>query len=203
MGMPYEDQEALFRRLPIEFAAALAPIFPCYDTFVLLQSLPKEQMIAVIENMNSIEHSMFLDELPETAWQQIVQSVPSLPKEPVSLDEESSTDGISASAPIIEARGIEKGFRRPGGGYVQVIAPTNLLVESGVIIALLGPSGSGKSALLRMLSGLAVPWPAKCCGTASRLVKPAPTRPSSSRVLRYSHGSRCWKTWRFRYWRAG
>jgi NitT/TauT family transport system ATP-binding protein len=59
--------------------------------------------------------------------------------------------------PIIEARQIEKRFDKPGGGQIQVIAPTNLAVEPGVILALLGPSGSGKSTLLRMLSGLTEP----------------------------------------------
>ena len=75
--------------------------------------------------------------------------------------------------PIIEGRGIEKWFRRPGGGQIQVIAPTSLSVEPGVIVALLGPSGSGKSTLLRMLSGLAAPsagevlWHGKPLGGAS------------------------------------
>ena len=59
--------------------------------------------------------------------------------------------------PIIEALGIEKVFERPGGGRVQVIAPTDLRLESGAIVALLGPSGSGKSTLLRILSGLTAP----------------------------------------------
>jgi NitT/TauT family transport system ATP-binding protein len=59
--------------------------------------------------------------------------------------------------PIIEARSIEKVFERPGGGRVQVIAPTDLRLESGAIVALLGPSGSGKSTLLRILSGLTAP----------------------------------------------
>jgi hypothetical protein len=43
----------------------------------------------------------------------------------------------AASPPIIEARSIEKGFGRPGGEQIQVIAPTSLSVEPGVIIALL------------------------------------------------------------------
>ena len=39
MSLPYEQQQVLFRRLPVEFAAKLAPIFPYYDTFVLLHAL--------------------------------------------------------------------------------------------------------------------------------------------------------------------
>src|ERR1039457_3518743 len=70
ISLPHEEQQALFRRLPIEFAARLAPIFPCYDTFVLLHTLSNDQMTAIVEKMNPIQRSMFLDELPEQAWQQ-------------------------------------------------------------------------------------------------------------------------------------
>jgi Mg/Co/Ni transporter MgtE len=64
MSLPYEEQPVLFRRLPIEFAAKLAPIFPYYHTFVLLHSLVNDRMTAVVEKMNPIERSIFLDELP-------------------------------------------------------------------------------------------------------------------------------------------
>src|SRR5580692_11190080 len=83
ISLPYEDQQVLFRRLPTEFAARLLPNFPYYDTFVLLQTLSNDQMIAVVEKMDPMERSTFLDELPEAAWQQIAneltqrQSVPS------------------------------------------------------------------------------------------------------------------------------
>src|ERR1700726_1818200 len=82
MSMPHENQQVLFRRLPTEFAARLVPIFPYYDAFVLLHTLATDQMAAVVEKMNPIERTMFLDELPEVAWQQITnelaekQSVP-------------------------------------------------------------------------------------------------------------------------------
>ena len=44
MGMPWEQQQVLFRHLPIEFAAKLAPIFPYYHTFVLLHGLPGDRI---------------------------------------------------------------------------------------------------------------------------------------------------------------
>src|SRR5580700_1369661 len=162
--LPYEDQQVLFRRLPTEFAARLAPNFPYYDAFVLLHTLSNDQMVAVVEKMDPIERSMFLDELPEGAWQRITnelsqrQSVPSLEGQRAIFIEKTGIDRVAAPIqPIIEARGIEKGFQRPSGGQIQVIAPTSLSVEAGVILALLGPSGSGKSTLLRMLSGLTAP----------------------------------------------
>ncbi len=58
---------------------------------------------------------------------------------------------------IFEARNIEKFFQQPDGNRIEVIAPTDLAVNSGTVVALLGPSGSGKSTLLRILTGLTTP----------------------------------------------
>src|SRR5215471_16368489 len=55
--------------------------------------------------------------------------------------------------PIIEARQLEKHYPQPDGSRIQVIAPLNLAVYPGQIIALLGASGCGKSTLMRMLTG--------------------------------------------------
>ena len=46
--------------------------------------------------------------------------------------------------PIIEAKQVEKYFAQPDGNRIEVIAPTNLAVYPGSMVALLGPSGSGK-----------------------------------------------------------
>ncbi|MGA8433065.1 MAG: nitrate/sulfonate/bicarbonate ABC transporter ATP-binding protein [Candidatus Sulfotelmatobacter sp.] len=58
---------------------------------------------------------------------------------------------------IIEARAVEKSYPQPDGTQVQVVGPTDLAIEPGKIIALLGASGCGKSTLLRILSGLSQP----------------------------------------------
>src|SRR5580704_16341597 len=78
MSTPWKQQQVLFRRLPIEFAAQLAPVFPYYHTFVLLRSLPGDQMSAVVGKMHPIERSTFLDELPEENWQQITRELSDL-----------------------------------------------------------------------------------------------------------------------------
>jgi len=59
-----------------------------------------------------------------------------------------------AVEPIIEARKLEKFYPQPDGQRIQVIAPTDLAIYPGQIIALLGPSGCGKFTMLRMLTGL-------------------------------------------------
>jgi NitT/TauT family transport system ATP-binding protein len=152
LSLPYEQQQLLFRRLPAALAARLAPVFPYYHTFVLLHALSRGEMNAVLEKMNPVERQIFLDELPENSWRQIVDEISGPP-----AVETTPPPRSGVARPIIEAHRIEKSFARPDGEPIQVIAPTTLFVEEGVIIALLGPSGSGKSTLLRMLSGLAVP----------------------------------------------
>jgi Mg/Co/Ni transporter MgtE len=75
LSLPYEDQQALFQRLPADLAAKLAPIFAYYHTFALLHTLSMEQRIAILERMNPIERYNFLEELPEEPWQQLVSEL--------------------------------------------------------------------------------------------------------------------------------
>ena len=156
LGLPMEEQEALFRRMPAGLAAALAPIFPYFHTYVLLHTRPLAELKAIVEKMNPAERLMFFDDLPEKSWQHLMdelggQAVAEAQAPVVAAPE------VAAPAPIVEARRVEKSFERPGGGMVQVIAPVDLRLDAGLIVALLGPSGSGKSTLLRMLSGLTAP----------------------------------------------
>src|SRR5215467_14075045 len=70
-----------------------------------------------------------------------------------------STANTNAAAeplpePIIEARQLEKHYPQSDGSRSQVIAPINLAIFPGQILALLGASGCGKSTLMRMLTGL-------------------------------------------------
>jgi NitT/TauT family transport system ATP-binding protein len=149
IGLKDEEQKVLFGRLPINLAATLTAILPYYDAFVLLHTLTPERISAVLERMNPLERVNFLESLPENAWRQIVDiaSAPAGSRPDIEAQEE----------PLIEARQIEKHFRRGGAAPIQVIAPLDLKVEPGSIIALLGRSGSGKSTLLRILSGLSSP----------------------------------------------
>ena len=160
MSVPYEQQQALFRKLPTDLAARLTGAFPYYHAYVLLHSRPLDEMNAIVDQMKPGERMHFFDELPEEAWQTLMDELAEARQKKPEADgaaEPAIAPGETTqpAEPIIEARGIEKTFERPDGGQVQVIAPTDLSIEPGMIVALLGPSGSGKSTLLRMLSGLA------------------------------------------------
>jgi NitT/TauT family transport system ATP-binding protein len=172
MDIPFEEQQALFRRFPVNFAAELAAALPYYHTYVLLHSRPAAEMNAIVEQMDPAERLQFFDELPEETWQRLMDE----------LSGQQPAEGVAAvpavehappAAAIIQALQVEKRFERPDGGEVQVIAPMDLAVEPGVIIALLGPSGSGKSTLLRILTGLTAPsggevlWHGKPLGESS------------------------------------
>ena len=164
INLPFEDQQTLFRKLPVPVAATLAGDLPYYQTYVLLHSRPHADIVAIVDAMNPDDRVQFFDQLPQETWQQLMDE---LAEKPGAAAEEEAAKAIEAGAPvlapavheepIIEARGIEKSFQREGSEPVQVIAPTDLALEPGVILALLGPSGSGKSTLLRILAGLTPP----------------------------------------------
>jgi NitT/TauT family transport system ATP-binding protein len=165
LGLPFEQQRVLFRRLPTDLASMLAGHFPYFHAYVLLYSLTTPEIAVIVDAMSSADRELFLDALPEESWQGLmktleearlaaapfVTNIPEPPEEPgpVSLQAEVQ--------PIIEARQIEKGYKQPEGREIQVVAPFDLLIEPNTILALLGPSGSGKSTILRMLSGLLAP----------------------------------------------
>lgn len=155
--LPFEQQKILFGLLPANFAAALVSHLPYYDEYVLLHSLPLAEMRAVVDSLDPTERMRFFDELPEEAWQRLMDELAAAPTEAP----QPALAGPAARAPtvetIIEARQVEKRFQQLDGHDIQVIAPTDLCIESDTIIALLGASGSGKSTLLRILSGLTKP----------------------------------------------
>ena len=52
---------------------------------------------------------------------------------------------------MLEARGLVKTYRAPGGGSIRVLDRVDLVVPSGRLAVVLGPSGCGKSTLLNVL----------------------------------------------------
>src|ERR1700722_5575329 len=82
MSIPFEEQQILFRKLPVDFAAKLAGIFPYYHTYVLLHSLPIQEMRAIVDKMHPGERMHFFDELPEEAWQRLMDELSQEVEEP-------------------------------------------------------------------------------------------------------------------------
>ena len=161
--LPFEQQQSLFRHLPLDLAAAVVAQFPYYHEYVLLHSLPAREMRALVDKMHPDDRMRFFDELPEEAWQRLMDELSStVAAETSGQHEPEPVRRPKQQLPrpgetIIEGRQIEKCFEQPDGRQIQIIAPMDLSVESGIISALLGPSGSGKSTLLRILSGLTAP----------------------------------------------
>jgi NitT/TauT family transport system ATP-binding protein len=162
-NLPFEQQQSLFRRLPLGLAAAVVAQFPYYHQYVLLHSRPTGEMRAIIDNINPDDRMRFFDELPEEAWRRLMDELSNAIAAETPGEHEPEIARAAEpqlpqpAEPIIEARQIEKSFEQPDGKQIQIIAPMDLSVESGTICALLGPSGSGKSTLLRILSGLTSP----------------------------------------------
>jgi NitT/TauT family transport system ATP-binding protein len=58
---------------------------------------------------------------------------------------------------LLDVHKIRRSFPRPGGGELLVLDGVELTLRENEIVGLLGRSGSGKSSLLRLISGLAQP----------------------------------------------
>jgi NitT/TauT family transport system ATP-binding protein len=165
LELPFDQQQAVFERLPDGLAGRLLTHMPYYHAYVLLHSRPLGEMLRIVETIDPQERERFLDELPEEAWQALREeldlarrqaegaTVSSGGREGIALPPAPAT----AVVPIFEARNVEKSYRQPDGHNIQVIAPLNLTIEPDAVLALLGPSGSGKSTLLRILCGLSEP----------------------------------------------
>jgi NitT/TauT family transport system ATP-binding protein len=164
MGIPFEEQRVLFRIIPDDFAAKLVSRFPYYHSYVLLHTRSTENLRAIIDKMQPDERMMFFDELPEEAWQRLMDELSGEYSPAAQVVEGAAGEAAGAVSkptpalePIAEAVQVEKSFLQPDGRQIQVIAPTDLSLEPNAITALLGPSGSGKSTLLRILTGLIQP----------------------------------------------
>src|SRR5664280_2064711 len=146
MVLSFDEQQNLFRRLPTEFASKLAVHFPYYHLYVLLHSRPAHEMRAIVDGINPDDRMRFFDELPEEAWQRFMKELSAAVPADGQRERTASTPinvtslavPVLAAERIIEARGIEKYFQQPDGRRIQVIAPTDFVVESDAIVAVLG-----------------------------------------------------------------
>ena len=163
-GLQDEQQQALFRALPVALAAGILSQLPYYDQYILLYTRPTAEMRQILEAMDPNERIRLFDELPEEAWNRLENEIgefrPAVrvqQRKTAVLPERASPSTEPTEEPIIQAHGVEKSFLQPDGKKIQIVAPLDLSIYPDTIIALLGASGCGKSTLLRMLSGLAQP----------------------------------------------
>jgi NitT/TauT family transport system ATP-binding protein len=173
-GLPDEQQQALFRALPVPVAASLLSQFPYYDQYILLHTRPATEIRQILEEMDPNERMQLFDQLPEEAWNRLESEIGEFKLQtqkqadgarrtatekpaPAATPERIRPSAETTKAPIIQAQGVEKSFLQPDGKRIQIVAPLDLNIYPDTIIALLGASGCGKSTLLRMLSGLAQP----------------------------------------------
>ena len=63
LRMPFEQQRAVFRKLPVDFAAELVAHFPYYHAYVLLHSRPLPELSAIVDAMKPADRDHFLDDL--------------------------------------------------------------------------------------------------------------------------------------------
>lgn len=58
---------------------------------------------------------------------------------------------------ILELKNINKSFKQPGAGTIQVLNNINFSIDAGETNAITGHSGSGKTTLLSLIAGLDLP----------------------------------------------
>ena len=58
---------------------------------------------------------------------------------------------------LVEARGLDKSFKRQDGTAVHAVKGVDLTIHKGEVFSLLGPNGAGKTTTISMISGLLKP----------------------------------------------
>src|ERR1700683_5525320 len=75
MAMRFEEQQALFRRLPIPLVASIVNDLPYFHAYVLLHARSLHEMAAIVEAMSQAERDHFLDALPQEAWNSLMDEL--------------------------------------------------------------------------------------------------------------------------------
>lgn len=121
MRIPFEEQQIVFRALPVDFAATLISHFPYYHSYVLLHSRSVEELRAIIAKTKPEERHEFFDELPEEAWQHLMDELSGEQPGEARVEELGAAIGRPPRAvkPIIAALEIEKSFLQPDGREIQ------------------------------------------------------------------------------------
>ncbi len=79
---------------------------------------------------------------------------------------------------LLSVRGLTSGY-----GNLQVLREIDFEIETGKIVAVIGPNGHGKSTLLKTISGLLPTWSGQCSFKSEPLCSGAPERARKGLVL--------------------
>src|ERR1700682_2191149 len=93
-------------------------------------------------------------------------------------------------ASIIELRGVTKRFLTPSGSVYTALRDLDMAIEPGEFCAVVGPTGSGKSTTLALISGLEPPSE----GELDVLGKPVSGTPDGCGYVFQSDAVFPWKT---------
>ncbi|MBX3112234.1 MAG: nitrate/sulfonate/bicarbonate ABC transporter ATP-binding protein [Fimbriimonadaceae bacterium] len=86
-----------------------------------------------------------------------------------------ATPATTQAEPLVRLANLTKTFPRPeSGGSIQVLDSLDLSISTGEIVALLGRSGSGKSTMLRLISGLIQPTSGSIMSSGRAVTGPNP-----------------------------
>jgi Mg/Co/Ni transporter MgtE len=77
MSLPFEEQEILFRTLPIDLATTLVESLPYYQAYVLLRLRPVDEVHAILDSLNPFARAQFFEDLSGDAWRQLLRPRPS------------------------------------------------------------------------------------------------------------------------------
>lgn len=83
---------------------------------------------------------------------------------------------------------------RAGYGRLEVLHDVSLRVDEGEIVTVLGPNGTGKTTLLRMLSGILNPWAGSVTFTGKPLGRLAPERRAALGLCQLPEGRGIFQT---------
>src|SRR5271156_3879069 len=127
MGLRFEEQQLLFRQLPVPLAASILNHLPYFHAYVLLHSRPVQEMAAILDAMSQGDRDHFLDALPEEAWKSLTDELSEVPSggapESSEVSEAAREQGVAPQPAadektIIEARQIEKSFPQKDGSEI-------------------------------------------------------------------------------------
>jgi len=193
VALPFEQQQLLFRNLPLDLAAKLAGHFLYFHAYVLLCSLTTPEIAAIMGAMGSTERDQFLDALPEESWRSLMNTLDEAhlmaaeAKAPVT--EPTPVLPVEDLQPILEARQIAKGYQQPEGErfkwllqWTCRLSQTRSSRSSAPQVPVSPRSGECFPGSLRPPKG-------KFSGTANLCRNRTQTSRSSSRASPYFRGS--------------